>query len=85
MFGLLLLVSFFFVMGGEWMDGWGRTRGLAICDAVGEDLGEVEEDTAALVEDLDARFDFEVLADGDVERVEGWFAFPEEVWDVEDV
>ena len=34
---------------------------------------------------MDARFDLEVFADGDVEGVKGWFAFPEKVRDVEHV
>jgi hypothetical protein len=40
---------------------------------------------AALVEDLDAGFDFEVFAHGGVERVEGGFGVPEEVGGVEHV
>jgi hypothetical protein len=62
-----------------------RTRSFAICDGVREDLGEVEEDAASFVQDLDPGLDFEVFADGDVEWVERWFAFPEEVGDIEDV
>lgn len=54
-------------------------------DAVGQDLAEVEEDLAALVEDLDAGFDFEVFADGGVEGVEGGFRVPEEGGVVEEV
>lgn len=64
---------------------WGRTGGPVIGDRVGQDLCEVQEYTAAFVKDLDARFDFEILAQGDVEWVEGGFAFPEEVWNVEHV
>lgn len=63
----------------------GDVAHLAVGDAVGEDLGEVEEDAAALVEDLDARVDLEVLADGGVERVKRRFRVPEEVGDVEDI
>lgn len=63
----------------------GNGAHLGVGDRVGQDLGQVEEDAAALVEDLDARVDFEVFADGGVERVEGWFRVPEEVGDVENV
>lgn len=44
-----------------------------VADAVGQDLAEVEEDLATLVEHLDARFDLEVLADGRVQGVQGGF------------
>lgn len=58
---------------------------LRIGDSVGQDLGEVEEDAAALVEDLDAWVDLEVVADGGVERREGGLGLPEEVGRGEDV
>lgn len=58
---------------------------LCVGDRVGEDLGQVEKDAATLVEDLDARVDLEIFADGGVEGVEGWFRLPEEVGDVENV
>lgn len=54
-------------------------------DGVGEHLGQVQKDAAAFVQDLDARFDLEVLAHADVERMQCRFAFPEEVGDVEHV
>ena len=54
-------------------------------DLVGEDFSEVEEDTAALVEDLDARFDLEVFAHALVEGVECWFRVPEEFGSVQHV
>ena len=44
-------------------------RHFRVRDTVGQDLREVEEDAAALVEDLDAVFDFEVFAHGVVEGV----------------
>lgn len=56
-----------------------------IGDRVGEDLREVKEYSTSFVEDLDPRLDLEVFADGVVERVEGWFALPEEVGYVEHV
>lgn len=62
-----------------------RTRCLVVSNRVGEDFCEIEEDPAAFVEHLDARFDFEVFAHGDVERVQRRFAFPEEIGDVEHV
>lgn len=61
------------------------TRHFVIGNGIGEDLGEVEKDATALVEDLDAGFDLEVLADAEVERVESGFAVPEEIGDVEHV
>jgi hypothetical protein len=58
---------------------------LGIVDRVGQNLGEVEEDAAALIEDLDAWVDFEVFADGDVEGVQGRLRVPEEVRHVQDI
>lgn len=58
---------------------------LGVCYTITEDLGEFEEDTAALIEHFDARCDFHVLSKGDVEGVEGGFGIPEEIGDVEDV
>jgi hypothetical protein len=58
---------------------------LDVGDLVREDLGEVEEDAAALVQDLDARFDLEVFAYTLVERVESGFGVPEEFGGVEHV
>ena len=58
---------------------------LLVGDAVAEDLGEVEEDATAFVEHLDPGLDLEVFPHGEVERVQGGFGFPEEVWDVEHV
>ena len=55
-------------------------RHLLVADAVGQNLAEVEEDLAALVEDLDAGFDLEVFAHGGVEGVQGGFRVPEEGW-----
>jgi hypothetical protein len=55
---------------------------LDIRDLVGENFGEVEEDAAALVEHLNARLDFKIFAYTLVERVEGWFGVPEELWSV---
>lgn len=58
---------------------------LSIGNGLGKNGSELQEDRTALVEDLDAWRNFEVLADGEVERVEGWLGVPEEVWDVEDI
>lgn len=44
-----------------------------ICDGVGEDFGEVEENVVVFVEDFDVGVDFEVFLDGSIERVEGGF------------
>lgn len=55
----------------------GQAIHLVIGDVLGENLGEVEEDAAALVEDLDAGFDLEVFAHGAVEGVEGGFGIPD--------
>ena len=63
----------------------GEMRHLVVGDGVGEDFGQVEEDSATFVEDLDSRLDLEVFADGFVERVQGRFAVPEEIGDVEHV
>lgn len=71
--------------GDEDDDDPGDVAHLRVRDGVGEDLGQVEEDAASLVEDLDAWVDLEVLADGDIEGVQGWLRVPEEVGDVEDV
>jgi hypothetical protein len=62
-----------------------NARHFLIADAVRQYLAEVEEDLAALVEDLDAGFDLEVLADGGVQGVQGGFRVPEEGWVVEEV
>jgi len=51
----------------------GDARHFLVADAVGQDLAQVEEDLAALVEDLDAGLDFEVFADGGIEGVQGGF------------
>lgn len=65
---------------------WGeRTGCLVISDGVREHLSQVQEDAAPFIEDLDSRFDFEIFANGIVEWVEGWFAFPKEVGNVEDI
>ena len=61
------------------------TRGFVVGDGIGEDFCEVEEDSTSLVEHLDTRFDLKVFADGDIERVQRWFALPEEIRDVEHV
>lgn len=58
---------------------------LGIGNGLGKNGSELQEDRAALVEDLDTWRDFEVLAYGEVERVESWLRVPEEVWDVEDI
>ncbi len=54
-------------------------RHLHIRNAIRQDLGQIKEDAAALVEDLDPGPDLEVLADGGVEGVEGWLGVPEEI------
>ena len=69
--------------GDEDDDDPGDGAHLGVGDAVAEDLGEVEEDAAPLVEYADAPVDLEVLAHGDVEGVQGRFRFPEEIGDVE--
>ena len=58
---------------------------LSIGNGLGKNGSELQEDRTALVEDLDAWRDFEVLADSEVERVEGWLGVPEKVWDIEDI
>lgn len=58
---------------------------LDVCNLVGEDLGEIEEDAAAFVEDLDARLDLEIFSHTLVEGVECWFGVPEELGGVEHV
>jgi hypothetical protein len=58
---------------------------LDVSDLVGEDFGEVEEDAAALVQDLNARFDLEVFAHTLVEGVQGGLGVPEEFGGVEHV
>lgn len=73
------------VYGERGKEGVRRTRHFVIGDRVGQHLGEVEEHAAPLVEDLDARLDLEVLAHGDVQRVQRGLALPEEVGDVEDI
>ncbi|KAL3702832.1 hypothetical protein TMatcc_000144 [Talaromyces marneffei ATCC 18224] len=50
-----------------------------------QDLGQVEENSTTLVEDLDAWFDFEVFSYGDVQRVEGWFRLPKEVGHIQHI
>lgn len=60
-------------------------RHLGVGDAVAEDLSELEEDAAALVEDFDARRDFHVFPESDVQGVQSGFRVPEEVGNVEDV
>lgn len=57
----------------------GDGRHLGVGDGVGEDLCKVQEDAAALVEDLDSWVDLEVVANCGVERSQGRFGFPEEV------
>lgn len=42
---------------------------VAVCDGVGEELGEVEKDAAAVIEDEDTVLDFEVFSDGAVEGI----------------
>jgi hypothetical protein len=54
-------------------------------DGVGEDLGQVEEHAAPLVEDLDPGVDLEILPDGRVQWVEGRLRVPEEIGDVENI
>jgi hypothetical protein len=56
-----------------------------VADAVAQNLAKVEEDLAALVEDLDAWLDLEVFADGGVEGVQGGLRVPEEGRVVEEV
>lgn len=63
----------------------GLTGHFGIGDGIGQDLGQVQKDATALIQDLDAGFDLEVLADGGVKRVEGGFAVPEEVGHVEHI
>ena len=63
----------------------GQAIHLVVGDVLGQDLGQVEEDAAPLVEDLDARLDLEVFAHGAVQRVQRWFGFPDQGRDVEDV
>lgn len=58
---------------------------LGVVDGVGEDLGQVEEDAASLVEDLDPGVDLEILSDGLVQRVESRLRVPEEIGDVENI
>ena len=55
----------------------GEAVHLVVGDVIGEDLGQVEEDAAALVEDLDARLDLEVFAHRAVEGVERRFRVPD--------
>jgi hypothetical protein len=69
----------------EHNDDPGDARHLLVADRIRQDFAEVEENLAALVEDLDAGFDFEVFADGGVEWVERGFRVPEEVGGVEHV
>lgn len=63
----------------------GLTGHFRISDGIGQDLGQIQKDATALVQHLDAGFDLEVLAHGGVEGVQGGFAVPEEVGDVEHV
>ena len=58
---------------------------LGVSDRVGQNLGKVEEDTAAFVQDLDAGVYLEVFADGGIERVECRFRVPEEVRNIENI
>jgi len=44
-----------------------RTRHFPVGDGIAKNLGQVEEDAASLVKDLDARLDLEVFAHGGVE------------------
>ena len=46
---------------------------LGVGDGIGQDLRQVQDDSAALIQDLDAQVDFEVLADRHVERMQRWF------------
>lgn len=62
-----------------------RTSHLCVCDAVGQHLGQVEKDLAALVHELHARFDLEVLSDGLVERMQRRLRVPEKARGVEHV
>lgn len=71
--------------GDEDDDDPGEVVHLVVGDGVGEDGSEVEKVAAALVEDLGAGVDFEVVADGVVEGVERGLGVPEEVGDIEDV
>ncbi|KAF7545351.1 hypothetical protein G7046_g9584 [Stylonectria norvegica] len=63
----------------------GDVAHLGVGDGVGEDLGEVEEDAAALVEDLDAGVYLEVFADGSVEGMQRGLRVPEEVGYIKDI
>lgn len=63
----------------------GNAGHLDVRDLVRKDLSEVEEDAAALVQDLNARFDLEVFAHTLVEGVQGGLGVPEEFGGVEHV
>lgn len=64
---------------------WELTGSSGVGDGIGKNLGKIKEYTASLVQDLDTGFDLEVLAHGDVEWIQGRFALPEEVGDIEHV
>ena len=66
-------------------DNPGYARHLRVRNGVAEDLSEVKEDPAALVQDLDARFDLQILTHALIERVQGGFRVPEEVGGVKKV
>lgn len=51
----------------------GNRAHFGVCNAVTENLRQLQEDPASFIKHLDARADLEVLAGGEVERVQGWF------------
>ena len=63
----------------------GNNAHFRVGDGVGEDFGEIEEDSATLVQDFDARVDLKVLANGGVERVKGGLGVPEKAGNIEDI
>lgn len=69
----------------EHNDNPGDGRHLGVGNGVRKDLGEVQEDTAAFVEDLDPWVDLEVVADSRVQWGQGRLGLPKEVGYGEDV
>jgi len=61
------------------------TSHFSVCDTVGENLRQVEEDSTALVEDLDPGLDLEVFSDRLVQRIEHGLRVPEEVGGVQHI
>ena len=61
------------------------TGHLRVCDAVRQNLRQVEEHTTPFVQHLDARLDLEILPHCLVQGQEHWLRVPEEVWCVQHV